>query len=203
MKRKPAKAPKLDRRIQRTRALLREALMDLVIEKGYDATSVQDILDRSNLGRSTFYAHFHDKDELLVSGLDHLKQRFDEQDAHVGHGTPGGRAQRYSPALLFFKHVEEHHRLFKALMGQKGGELIQRYLYKYLGQMFGRHLAHLAPDDKYLSVPRDLLTHHVITSFLALVGWWVERNMPYPAERMADIYHDLIIPSLNSVLVRK
>src|SRR6266542_5467464 len=66
-----AKAP--DRRVQRTRQLLQGALMSLIQEKGYEALTVQDILDRANAGRATFYAHFDDKEDLLVSRLDGLR----------------------------------------------------------------------------------------------------------------------------------
>jgi AcrR family transcriptional regulator len=58
-----------DRRIQKTRTLLHEALESLIREKPYDAIVVKEILDRANVGRSTFYTHFRDKDDLLVSGI--------------------------------------------------------------------------------------------------------------------------------------
>src|SRR3954469_23951916 len=63
-----------DRRVRRTRRLLREALLALVLEKGYEAVTVQDVLDRADVGRATFYAHFRDKDDLLISGADELRE---------------------------------------------------------------------------------------------------------------------------------
>ncbi|MGH9856414.1 MAG: TetR/AcrR family transcriptional regulator, partial [Acidobacteriota bacterium] len=100
VKKKPAnKRP--DRRVQRTRELLRDALTSAVLEKGYEATTVQDILDRANLGRSTFYAHYRDKDELLVSGFEHLRQIFEEYDGQLPHGgNPERPARAYPPVLL-------------------------------------------------------------------------------------------------------
>ena len=68
-----AKAKKLDRRVQRTRQLLQDALIAMVIEKGYDAVTIQDIIDRANVGRATFYAHFADKQTLLTSRLEDLR----------------------------------------------------------------------------------------------------------------------------------
>src|SRR5690242_4167136 len=62
----------VDRRIQRTRQLLLDALLSLILEKDFDSITVQDVIDRANVGRSTFYAHFQDKDELLLSGFEHL-----------------------------------------------------------------------------------------------------------------------------------
>jgi AcrR family transcriptional regulator len=68
---------KADRRIQRTRRLLQDALVGLILEKGYEAITVQDILDRANVGRSTFYEHFYDKDDLLLSSFEFLRDDFE------------------------------------------------------------------------------------------------------------------------------
>ena len=67
------KEKKEDRRVGRTRRLMHEALMALIVEKGYETVTVQDILDRADVGRSTFYAHYRDKDELLLSSFEHLR----------------------------------------------------------------------------------------------------------------------------------
>ncbi len=67
----------VDRRVQRTRQLLQDALVSLIQEKGYEAVTVQDILDQANVGRSTFYAHFRDKEELLLSRFEHLRSEFE------------------------------------------------------------------------------------------------------------------------------
>ena len=71
--------PKQDRRVQRTLKLLKEALIELILEKGYDSVTVQDITDRANLGRATFYFHYKDKDELLVEMLDEVVNELVEQ----------------------------------------------------------------------------------------------------------------------------
>ena len=68
-----------DRRIQRTRALLLSALLDLIVERGYEELTVQDIVDRANVGRSTFYKHFLDKRALLLSGVDGLQGLLTQQ----------------------------------------------------------------------------------------------------------------------------
>src|SRR5690242_13310 len=68
---KQQKAP--DRRIQRTRQLLLDSLIQLILEKGYESITVQDIIDRANVGRSTFYSHFQDKEDLLLSGFESMR----------------------------------------------------------------------------------------------------------------------------------
>ena len=66
-------AQREDRRVQRTRELLRGALFSLIREKGFEVLTVQDIIDRANVGRATFYAHFDNKEDLLLSGFDVLR----------------------------------------------------------------------------------------------------------------------------------
>ena len=70
-----------DRRVRRTRRRLRAALLELILAKGYDKVTIQDVLDRADVGRATFYAHFRDKDDLLVSGAVELRESLREQMA--------------------------------------------------------------------------------------------------------------------------
>src|SRR5216117_2597510 len=106
------KAKKLDRRVQRTRQLLQDALLAMVIEKGYDATTVQDIIDRANVGRTTFYAHFPDKQTLLTSRLEDLRALLTER-------------RRQAPGLGFslamLEHARDHLPLYAAIVGRGGG----------------------------------------------------------------------------------
>jgi AcrR family transcriptional regulator len=83
-----AVAKKEDRRVQRTQRLLREALVALIREKGFEALSVQEIIDRANVGRATFYAHFDNKEDLLASGFDELRASLKErQKDALAHGA--------------------------------------------------------------------------------------------------------------------
>src|SRR5829696_7836983 len=77
----------LDRRVQKTRKLLQDALIELVAEKGYEAVTIQEILDKANVGRSAFYAHFQDKDQLLHTILDHLAELFEQHQKRLLEAT--------------------------------------------------------------------------------------------------------------------
>jgi AcrR family transcriptional regulator len=193
---------KLDRRVQRTRQLLRDAFTAAVLEKGYEATTVQDILDRANLGRSTFYTHYRDKDELLVSGFEHLKQIFEEYDAQLpAGGNPERHARPYPPALLFFRHVADHQRLYKAILSSKqGAEIVQNYLYKMFSRRAGQHLKQLIPKGKKPPVPHAIIVHYLVSSMLAILTWWVNHDLPYSAEDIYEMYHRLTIPGINAGL---
>ena len=100
-----------DRRVRRTRALLRDALVTLILEKGYNAVTVQDIIDRANVGRSTFYAHFENKDKLLLSGFDDVRNVF---------GVLSGKKEEHSQCgdifnfnlLKLYRNVIENRRIY-------------------------------------------------------------------------------------------
>ena len=115
---------KKDRRSQRTRQALGEALVDLMMKKGYDAISVKDIIDRANVGRSTFYAHFADKDELFVSQLDRV---LDLPSRDMPQEQPDGNP--YFPSLGLFRHVGEQWRLYKILTWDSGLDLLTSHLH--------------------------------------------------------------------------
>lgn len=105
-----------DRRIQRTRHLLLDALIQLIPDKGYEAITIQDIIDRANVGRSTFYSHFRDKEDLLLSGFENLRGIFEELQNQSSPETAG-----WNFSLALFQHVEEQQPAFKAVLGKQAG----------------------------------------------------------------------------------
>src|SRR5882762_8856206 len=107
----------IDRRIPRTRATLQHALTSLILKKGYEAITVQDICDAANVGRSTFYAHYTSKDDLKRSGFVPLrKQLADRQrDARTAPGDTKDRSFRFS--LTMFEHARDHIDHYRALVG--------------------------------------------------------------------------------------
>ncbi len=177
--------------------------MALILEKGYAAITVQDILDRANLGRSTFYAHYRDKDDLLVSQFEHFKEMFEGFDAQGLRGKAGLGSADFAPSLGFFRHAGEQHRLYKALVGKQGGEMVKEYLYRYISDLIRGHLRKRFPDDRRLTVPREVLVHYLTTSFLALLTWWLDHDMPYTAEQMNEMYTKLTFPGVLAVAEAK
>src|SRR4026209_1950526 len=112
--------PRPDRRVGKTRKALKEALTDVILEKGYEAVTVQDVIDRADVGRSTFYAHFTDKDDLLMAILADLE-------------VPGPDTSRWKaddPAfawtLELFRHFGSGKRLFKAVASSQSGALARQ-----------------------------------------------------------------------------
>lgn len=108
-----------DRRVERTHRLLRDALVSLVIEKGWDEISILDICERADVGRSTFYTHFADREDLLLSGFDDLKKAL---RAAARLGDPQRELRFMRPLLL---HAADNRKMFRALGGKKTALAVQ------------------------------------------------------------------------------
>src|SRR6266446_7381586 len=125
-------AKNVDRRVQRTQQLLRGALFSLIQEKGFEKLSVQDIIDRANVGRATFYAHFDNKQDLLLSGFDALRAtlREHQRQAHARRGGADDRLFAFTREI--FDHVAGYRDVFRAMAGEQSGALIHHLMHKLI-----------------------------------------------------------------------
>ena len=194
---------RVDRRVSRTRRMMHEALMALIVEKGYEAVTVQDILDRADVGRSTFYAHYRHKDELLLSGFEHLRTLFEQQQQSMLASGHGGDGPDFNMILELFRHTGEHHKLYKAIAGRKSGEMIIKYLHRYLYDMLVVPHKALWKSKKAPPVPAELTTYWIVSSLLSLMIWWLDNNMPYSAEKMDEMFRQLTMPGIEAALGHK
>lgn len=190
---------KVDRRVRRTRRLLHDALKQLVLEASYENITIQDITDRADLSRATFYLHYKDKDELLAESLETM---FDELVATMKEPDelPGMWIDGEAPALIAFNHVKEHHQLYKALLGERGVSYVINREITYLAQIALTRISKILPEDFTSSVPLDLLAHHIAGSLYTLIVWWLERDMPYSTDYMARTFHNISIPGVMNAL---
>lgn len=175
-----------DRRSRRTRRRLRDALVDLIIERGYSAVTVQDILDRADVGRSTFYSHFYDKEDLLLSGF---------ADPDWPQGAQLGAAGE-SLSLGFFAHAAAHYRLYRALVGERGGEIILYHAERSIVAALEARLDALAAAGASLP-PRDGLASTLAGALLGMMRWWLDHDMPMPADDMDARFHTLALGMLG------
>ncbi|NTW56825.1 MAG: TetR/AcrR family transcriptional regulator [Chlorobiaceae bacterium] len=194
------KEKKEDRRISRTRKLMLDALMSLIVERSYENITVQDIIDRADVGRSTFYAHYRDKDDLLLSWFEHLRNLFEQQQQELRAARETGRDTEFNIVLELFLHTGRHHRLYKAVAGKQSGEMILRYLHRYLSGLLTPVMEDVVRNRKTRPVPVEITVHHLVSSLLSLMTWWLDRNMPYPPEKMEEIFRTLNRPGIEASL---
>jgi AcrR family transcriptional regulator len=186
---------KADRRSERTRQLLSAALIELMLEQRYDDITVQEIIDRANVGRSTFYAHYLDKEDLLISDftrvLDALTQQH-EQGGSVGHGPPS--------LALFFRHVQEHYRLYKALVRGGGVDRLYKKGHERLRQNIERHLRSFVPAEHTPAVSLPLVADYIAGAVVTMLKWWLDNEMPYTPEEMDSLFQQLVLPGVQTTL---
>ena len=195
------KTKKEDRRIGRTRRMMHEALVSLIVEKGYEKITVQDILDRADVGRSTFYSHYRDKDDLLLGGFDHLRSMLEQQQS-LQVAVRGGPELGFSFGLAFFRHAGEkaHLSLYKAMVGKESGQMILKYLHRYLFDILREPFVESMRGKRKPPVPIEITVRWYVSSLLSLLTWWLDSNAPFPAERLAEHFRLLTAPGLAAAL---
>ncbi|HLO13619.1 MAG TPA: TetR/AcrR family transcriptional regulator [Anaerolineales bacterium] len=182
---------KNDRQSQRTRQALGAALLQLMKEKGYRAVSIKDIIDRANVGRSTFYAHFADKDELFENQVNRMLETLIEHTPQdVLEGNP------YFPSLELFRHVQEQWKLYKLLSWEAGNNLHINHLQKTISQQIEQRLSTVG---KTFEFPIPILANFLAGSLLSLLKWWLDNKMTYSPEQMDEMFRKLALPGTNQV----
>lgn len=180
-----------DRRVGRTRRLLADALISLILEKGYDAITVQDITDRADVGRATFYRHYRDKDELLTAKLEKV---IDELDALTREPS-----LQDAEGYLIFKHAEENSSLYHILLISHAATRVRRRIEQTIAANMLKTCQPLH-SAKTSIIPPEIAANHMAGSLLLLIEWWLECDIPYPAHQMAKIYDRLIINATLSTI---
>lgn len=185
-----------DRRVRRTRELLRAALLSLLLEEQYERITIQNILDRADVGRSTFYAHFRDKESLLRTGLDELR-------CELSPGTDAqralGEADALEPLRRLFEHVEGHLGLGRALKARGGGEIAFQMLHESAADIIRANMRNARGSDGGDATQLEARVQFVSGALMGLVHWWVESDNPYSAEEMFSIFSRLTACGLGSV----
>ena len=188
----------MDRRVQRTERLLREALVSLIREKGFEGLSVQEIIDRANVGRATFYAHFDNKDDLLVSGFDELRaalKRSQQESLSRRGSSIEERAFAFSRELL--SHVDEYRVVFRAMVGKRSGALVQHLVYKLVVDLVREDVKATLPRGSAHSPPTEALVQFIAGGLFGLLLSWLEGKTRGSVEEMNELFRQFAIPTLK------
>jgi AcrR family transcriptional regulator len=186
-----------DRRVRRTRTGLADALTGLIIERGYDRVTVQDILDRADVGRSTFYTHFRDKESLLLSCFDSLRDELSRELGAMTTGVVPPDPRR--PSIVLFEHAYRHRRIYQALCGRNGGTIVQRHLHTLIVAALRTHLRpHLAAAGS--SIPAEAIAEFYTSALLGLLTWWISQDFHNGPRYIARLYGTLAIPGITAAV---
>jgi len=203
---------KMDRRVLRTRKALRSALLELIKEKGYDSIAVEEITQRANLGRATFYLHYKDKEDLLV---DEFNEIVNERARTISaipfsawlpalensdHTTENKLA---TPLLMVFQHVANHADLYKVLLKNEKSDRTLERIRKIISQAITEFMQKKLEDDPIpilFEVPIDLLAAYFSGGLLSCVDWWFEQDLSYTPEEMTRMFQRLFFPGARKFL---
>jgi AcrR family transcriptional regulator len=193
--------PPTDRRVRRTRELLRRALLELILEKGYDRITVRDILDRADVGRSTFYAHYRDKDELLLAGFEdvHTAIQAERDAAEAGRTT---QSLFLEPLLAVFSHVGEHRHFWEALSRKGGADVITRILRRSVDDLVREHLRARFPEAAQDPTRLEPAIRFTAGACMGMLVWWLDTGDPLTPKEIHAMYARLATIGVRRSLAR-
>jgi len=181
--------------VRRTRRALIEALIALILERGWDGFSVQDLCERADVGRSTFYTHFADKEEVVAGGFEDLRMGLSAQLAAAGAAP--ARPLGFSVGLI--EHAHEHRPLFRALVGRRSGQVVLQRFSELVRDLVREDLATLVAPG-----PRgDGTVAFVAGAFMGLLTWSLEARSGLAAKEVEELLHELAGPALAAASRRR
>lgn len=174
MKKKTQKP--VDRRIQKSKKYLSDAFIALILEKGYEVVTVQEIIDRANVGRSTFYAHFESKEQLLFSLL----------------GTMNEKSKDGIDFEMLFNHCADNFQIAKAMLGKKGGDLIIGHIRDVMSLKIAKDLKRDSSKSKSEQLKIYFTSEALSAALVSYLTNWLDADMPYSPEEMSEKCNELV-----------
>jgi AcrR family transcriptional regulator len=180
-----------ERRRLQTRKMLMQATLQLVLEKGYDAITIQNITDQADLGRGTFYIHFKDKEEVVWTMFQDLYQEM-EQKAHQQLDRNMPQVEYYG-LLNIFRHAEKNRDLYRLMFGGQGSALLTVRVQDFLAKTFLFDIRN-APDPKEInfSLPEEIEAQILTGMISRLLFWWLETPNDYTTGQMAAMSYEAL-----------
>ncbi|WP_336158845.1 TetR/AcrR family transcriptional regulator [Amycolatopsis sp. VC5-11] len=183
--------PTTDRRTRRTRGLLRDALVSLVLERGYANVTVEDITERADLGRATFYSHYPDKDALLRHVVTELQEELDERLRPLVPASSVGFTGK--PALELFRHARENRDLYLLILrGEGDGRALRQFTDARIDAVCSVFKSRADHHDVKPRIDLGVLARAWVGEQLAVLRWWLETDpAPMSAEEATGMLQNL------------
>ena len=185
----------MDRRQQKTRDAIFEAFSALLSAKNYSKITIQDIIDGANIGRTTFYAHFETKDELLkemcVDLFSHVFS--DTLDIESTHDFSLKTGNPHAMITHILYHLRDNKRNIIGMLNCESGELFLGFFRQYLSELMATRLLGEGHSSNK-NIPYDFLVNHISSSFVGMVQWWIKNKLKQTPEELADCFMAVISP---------
>jgi AcrR family transcriptional regulator len=174
----------------------------LIREKGFAALSVQEIIDRANVGRATFYAHFDNKEDLLITGREGLRSSLEalQRQALARGGTPEERLFGFSREL--FIHTDGHRDVFRAMVADRSVGLLRQVFHRMIVDLVRGDVKAMLPRGGAGTTPPETVVQFVAGGLYGLLMWWMEARARPGAEEVNAILRRLAIPAATAAVPR-
>jgi len=189
---------KKDRRVERTQQLIRGAVRSLIQEQGFEALTVQQIIDRANVGRATFYAHFDNKDDLLASGFEELRASLKARQREALSRGRRVEDRVFGFSQDVFAHTNEYRDVFRAMVGKRSGATVQRLLHKLLVDLVREDVNATVARSGSGAVPPEALVRFIAGALFGLLMWWLDGRMRLSVVEVNALFRTLAIPALRA-----
>ncbi len=182
----------IDRRVQRTQAALHQALISLIPKKGYEALTVEEICTAADVSRSTFYAHYTGKDDLLRRGFRHLSRALDERQEDV-------TSQALGFSRVMFEHAKTHLDQYKAHVGDRAGAIAHDTVRGMLTELVRKEVGVSGRRSK---TTNEVTVRYLVGAYLAVLTWWLDSGAKIPAEEIDALFRSLALDGVGQWLRR-
>jgi AcrR family transcriptional regulator len=172
--------------------------MSLIQERGFESLSGQDIIDRANVGRATFYAHFDSKEDLLASGIEGLRASLRERQRQALRST-AAEERLFAFSHELFVHADEHRTVFRAMVGKRSGAVVQQLLHKMLVDLVRDEVKPLLlPACDAAAMPAEAMAQFIGGGLFGLLMWWGNGKLRMPVDEVDSMFRRLAIPALRA-----
>lgn len=193
VKAKPRPKPKVDRRARRTRDALGDALVELMQERPFKSITVQDVLDRADVGRSTFYTHYRDKDDLFLSDVEDFWEMMSSMLERRGEDS-----NRVAPVRELFSHIAEVKVFRDALVASGKAHDVMELGQGQFARAIEQRLMKLSKTKSTAAGQFAATAHALAGALFSSLNWWIDSGMPVSAAEMDDAFHRLVWSGVNA-----
>jgi AcrR family transcriptional regulator len=181
----------IDRRVARTREMLHQALMSLLLKTRYRAITIKDVCHAANVGRSTFYAHYTSKDDLKRCGLESMRRTLVDRQRDAVATSEEIRNRRWRFSLSMFEHARDHIYLYGALARAGLGAAVLGTIRQIVSDLVRDELAETADKNSADVMAREFIIQYVVGAYMAVMTWWLEGGAKLPPQQMDAMFRRL------------
>jgi AcrR family transcriptional regulator len=175
-------------------------MTSLIREKGFEALTVQDIIDRANVGRSTFYSHFKSKEDMLAGSVDWMRSTLRKIQLRALGTSSRSERRLFAFARELFAHAAEHLDVFAAMVGKRSGTVFQQHLRRMLADLVREELDAMPARRKRDPVQVEAAVQFVAGGLLGLLSAWQDDMPRLTVDEMDAAFRRMAIPAVESVL---